>query len=134
MDLLDEFAARAMQAVLATQRQEYDCLKTEEIANIAYDNAEAMIKEKQRRVKTKTIDHSEGGVKGLRMQDLKIGDKVRFVGVGDMGKINNEKGIVEGLIGSTRVYVVYNCNKDWENYSDYSSQITSLEDLRLGWV
>lgn len=31
------------------------------------------------------------------------------------------------------VRVVYNCDGDWENFKNYTSALTNLRDLKLGW-
>ena len=31
------------------------------------------------------------------------------------------------------VRVVYNCNGNWDHYQDYTSALTNIIDLELGW-
>jgi len=31
------------------------------------------------------------------------------------------------------VWVVYNCNGEWDRYAEYTSALTNLRDLKLGW-
>lgn len=31
------------------------------------------------------------------------------------------------------VRVVYNCGDDWNNFKNYTSALTNLRDLKLGW-
>ena len=31
------------------------------------------------------------------------------------------------------VWVVYNCGGNWDYYMDYTSALTNLRDLKLGW-
>ena len=35
--------------------------------------------------------------------------------------------------GSNPVRVVYNCAGQWDNFKNYTSALTNLEDLKLGW-
>jgi hypothetical protein len=32
------------------------------------------------------------------------------------------------------VFVVYHCGNDWENYKNYTAALTSIKDLKPGWV
>jgi len=34
---------------------------------------------------------------------------------------------------NTSVRVVYNCAGDWDNFMNYTSALTHLSNLRLGW-
>lgn len=43
-----------------------------------------------------------------------------------------DNGIVKEITNHG-VRVVYHCNGDWENYQNYTSQLTELEHLALGW-
>lgn len=76
---------------------------------------------------------------------LKIGDKVHYMPDYNIGKKYNEetqqnediyengiiKEIPEHSLDSVRV--VYNCNGDWKNYKDYTSALTDIRDLYIGW-
>jgi hypothetical protein len=62
------------------------------------------------------------------MQTFNVGDKVTF-----KTKWKTEKGIVKSLSDDDHVFVVYNCNDDWENYADYTGARTRIIDLVLGW-
>jgi len=46
-----------------------------------------------------------------------------------------ENGIVKEVPDWTteEVRVVYNCNGDWQNYEDYTSALTHVRDLFIGW-
>jgi hypothetical protein len=46
-----------------------------------------------------------------------------------------ENGIVKEVPQHTleSVRVVYNCNGDWKNYANYTSALTHIRDLILGW-
>lgn len=59
--------------------------------------------------------------------ELKLGDKVIY---------GNRKG--RGIVKSVHpfteaVWVVFNCGEDWENYQNYTAQLTFCSDLTKGW-
>jgi len=33
-----------------------------------------------------------------------------------------------------KVFVVYHCGGDWENYKDYTAALSPVSNLELGWV
>ena len=47
----------------------------------------------------------------------------------------NNCGVVKEIRqnNNNSVFVVYNCNGDWDNFKNYTSTLTSLTDLKLGW-
>ena len=67
---------------------------------------------------------------------LKVGDKVHFQpddhpsGIWENGIV---KRIPEDVIDKRGVWVVYDCDNEWERYWDYSGVFTNLRDLRVGW-
>ena len=67
----------------------------------------------------------------IEMNDIKVGDKVYYQPQHNPPD-EWEKGIVKG-IGRDSVFVVYNCNDDWENYQNYTGALTSPRDLYFGW-
>jgi len=58
---------------------------------------------------------------------MKIGDKVTYF------KFKKEKGIIKNLCDDDHVFVVYNCDNNWENYHNYTAARTKISDLKLGW-
>ena len=46
-----------------------------------------------------------------------------------------ENGLVKEIPdwSTDSVRVVYNCCGDWDNYKDYTSALTNVNDLYLGW-
>jgi hypothetical protein len=66
---------------------------------------------------------------------LKIGDKVHYQP--DHYKENDEweNGIIKEIPEHTfeSVRVVYNCNGEWGRYQDFTSALTNLRDLNMGW-
>ena len=65
---------------------------------------------------------------------LAVGTKV-FYQPSHYGSDRWENGIVKEIpqhsVDSVRV--VYNCSGDWKNYKDYTSALTNVRDLHLGW-
>ena len=59
---------------------------------------------------------------------IKVGSKVHYSKNG-----KKENGIVKTIRKNT-TFVVYKCNEDWENYTDYTGVNTNLSDLTYGWV
>jgi len=58
-----------------------------------------------------------------------IGEKVTFHY--DDGR--KSKGIVKALSDKKTVFVVYNCNGDWEHYYNYTGQGSDIGCLTEGW-
>ena len=65
---------------------------------------------------------------------LKVGDKVYYQ-PSHYPKNQWENGIIKEIPDHTfdSVRVVYNCGGDWNNYKEYTSALTNLRDLHLGW-
>lgn len=63
---------------------------------------------------------------------LKVGDRVHYI---RDNSDHYENGIVKEIPDHTNnsVRVVYNCAGDWNNFKDYTSSLTRLENLELGW-
>lgn len=49
--------------------------------------------------------------------------------------MNGKNGIIKEIPNHTddAVRVVYHCNNDWNDYKNYTSALTNLRDLKLGW-
>jgi hypothetical protein len=67
----------------------------------------------------------------ITIDQLEVGSKVCYVPA--HGK--SENGIVKEIPQHTTeaVRVVYHCNGEWSNYQNYTSALTSLRDLEIGW-
>lgn len=74
---------------------------------------------------------------------LKVGDKVHYQPE-HYGKTRWENGIIKEIpdfatdrlymgIGYNSIRVVYNCDRSWTNFKNYTSALTNLRDLKLGW-
>jgi hypothetical protein len=74
--------------------------------------------------------------KQLNQGDLKPGDKVHYQPDHYKGAGRFENGIVKmvSTLHDNSVFVVYNCGGDWDNYTDYTSALTSISDLKKGWL
>jgi len=66
---------------------------------------------------------------------LKVGDKVCYQPAHLKAKGEYENGRVKEIPDHTFDYVrvVYNCNGDWNNFHNYTSALTDLTDLDMGW-
>ena len=62
------------------------------------------------------------------MLNLKVGDKVCYIPKGENGIV---KEIPEHTTEAVRV--VYHCAGNWDDYQNYTSALTNLDDLELGW-
>lgn len=61
---------------------------------------------------------------------MKEGDKVTYTAPHG----EKEKGIIKSFNDErTYVFVVYNCNNDWNHYQNYTGQCTNILSLELGW-
>lgn len=65
---------------------------------------------------------------------LKVGDKVCYQ-PDHYSEDRWENGMVKEIpeFTTTSVRVVYNCDGDWDNYKNYTSALTHIRDLKLGW-
>jgi hypothetical protein len=70
----------------------------------------------------------------LKQADLKVGDKVRYQPE-HYGENQWENGVVKEIPRHTTdsVRVVYNCGGEWHRYQEYTSALTCLTDLKVGW-
>ena len=67
----------------------------------------------------------------MNTEDVKPGIKVHYTSKEGV----TENGIIKSFSESKRlIHVVYNCDNEWERYSDYTGSITYIDDLTLGWV
>lgn len=70
----------------------------------------------------------------LDQAKLKIGDKVCYQPE-HYGPDRWENGMIKEIPEHTTkmVRVVYNCAGNWDNFQNYTSALTDLSDLKLGW-
>lgn len=70
----------------------------------------------------------------INIATLKIGDKVYYQPE-HFRDDEWENGMVKEIPDHTNnsIRVVYNCNGEWDRFKDYTSALTNLRDLKLGW-
>ncbi len=66
------------------------------------------------------------------MKNLEVGNKVRYQPKHYVDKFEN--GIVKEIVSVDSIRVVYNCANDWGNYMNYTSALTNVKDLKIGWL
>ena len=66
---------------------------------------------------------------------IKIGDKVHYIPFHDCDDSLIENGMVKEIPEHTLtdIRVVYNCAGEWSNFKNYTSQLTPIKNLILGW-
>jgi hypothetical protein len=66
---------------------------------------------------------------------LKVGDRVHYLPFEGCPPEKIENGRVKEIPDHTNssVRVVFNCGGEWNNFMDYTSQLTPLSRLRMGW-
>ena len=66
---------------------------------------------------------------------LKIGQKVHYAPSYMKENGEYENGIVKEIPehSITEVRVVYNCDSDWKRFMEYTSALTIVSDLYMGW-
>lgn len=69
------------------------------------------------------------------VQDPQIGDLVHYTPYEGCNDSEMKNGRIKSLGEIPRhVFVVYNCNDDWENYANYTAALTPIEKLKSGWT
>jgi len=66
---------------------------------------------------------------------LKVGDRVRYIPFENCSIDQIENGRVKEIPEhtNTEVRVVFNCAGEWDNFMYYTSQLTPIRNLELGW-
>jgi hypothetical protein len=66
---------------------------------------------------------------------LKVGDRVHYQPDHYKADDKWENGRVKEIPTHTNdsVRVVYNCGGNWDHFMDYTSALTNLRDLKMGW-
>lgn len=62
-------------------------------------------------------------------KELKVGDYVHYSP--DFGK--NENGRVKSIRVDV-IFIVFNCNNEWDNFMEYTGQNTPISYVGKGWV
>lgn len=63
---------------------------------------------------------------------MKKGDRVHYQ-PSHYADDDFENGIIKEIPTLECARVVYNCNNDWLHYTNYTSALTDLTDLKEGW-
>ena len=68
----------------------------------------------------------------IDISTLKVGDRVNYIG---HEGATPENGMVKEIPNhtNTEVRVVYYCAGEWDNFMNYTSQLTPINKLELGW-
>lgn len=71
----------------------------------------------------------------INISKLKIGDKVCYQPNHYKEEGKYENGMIKEIPDHTNlsVRVVYNCGGNWDSFKDYTSALTNVADLTLGW-
>jgi hypothetical protein len=66
---------------------------------------------------------------------LRVGDRVHYIPFESCSADQIENGRVKEIPEHTHteVRVVFNCAGEWDNFMDYTSQLTPIKKLELGW-
>ena len=70
----------------------------------------------------------------IDMAKLRVGHKVHYQPE-HYSASEWENGIIKEIRENNleAVFVVYNCAGNWDKYEDYTSALTNLSDLKMGW-
>ena len=76
----------------------------------------------------------------INIAELMVGAKVHYIpdhykGSGEDGEDKWENGMVKEIPDhtNTAVRVVYNCAGEWDRFKDFTSALTNIVDLKIGW-
>ena len=71
----------------------------------------------------------------INIADIKIGDKVHYTPFEGCDASLIENGMVKEIPDhtNTEIRVVYHCGGEWDNFMDYTSALTPISKLKLGW-
>ena len=71
----------------------------------------------------------------INIATLKIGDKVCYQPDHYKTEDKYENGMVKEIPDHTNksLRIVYNCAGEWSNFKNYTSALTDINDLTLGW-
>lgn len=69
----------------------------------------------------------------VNVADLKKGDNVHYMPDHYKSQGKFENGVVKSIAPNGGVFVVYNCNGEWDNFENYTAANTNPRDLFMGW-
>lgn len=72
----------------------------------------------------------------IDVSKLKIGDRVNYTPFEGCDEILIENGMVKEIPEhtTTSVRVVFNCAGEWSRFKEYTSQLTPINKLKMGWI
>jgi hypothetical protein len=71
----------------------------------------------------------------IDLAKARVGDRVHYIPYEGCDESSIQNGLVKEIPEHTNseVRVVFNCAGDWDNFQNYTSQLTSVRKLRMGW-
>lgn len=71
----------------------------------------------------------------IDISKLKIGDRVHYIPFEGCDEKTYENGMVKEIPEHTNdhIRVVFHCAGEWKNFMNYTSQLTPVRQLRMGW-
>jgi hypothetical protein len=71
----------------------------------------------------------------INIANIKIGDKVHYIPFEDCDASLIENGVVKEIPDhtNTEIRVVFHCGGEWDNFMNYTSALTPISKLKLGW-
>lgn len=70
----------------------------------------------------------------MKKSKLKVGDKVTYIPT-NVVRITVEPGKVKSIPNNGNyVFVVFNCNNEWDKWMDYTGQSVGVQHLKPGWI
>lgn len=71
----------------------------------------------------------------IDISKIKIGDRVHYIPFDGCDESIIENGMVKEVPEhtNTAVRVVFSCAGEWDRFKDYTSQLTPIDRLHLGW-
>ena len=72
----------------------------------------------------------------IDISKIKVGDKVHYIPFEGCSDSIIENGRVKEIPDHSinAIRVVYNCGGNWDKFMDYTSQLTPIDKLFLGWA
>jgi len=65
---------------------------------------------------------------------MKIGDKVHYTPWKNCDESKIQNGIIKSFSNQTlNPFIVFHCAEDWDNYMNYTGQLTRIECVEEGW-
>ena len=63
-----------------------------------------------------------------------IGDLVTYIPFEGCSEELYQNGKVKSIGSDGHYFVVFHCNNEWDNYADYTGQLTDGKQLIKGWI